>query len=329
MRYKYRGFIPENIAPKGASKIVVHDSEYKYIGSIPLGNLTRPSGEKLYSFGLLSDLHCTGNNSTEGIRLDNAMKYFEEQGCSFCCHCGDMTNIGFWYDSADTEIYIHQFAEYRSVCEKHPTLPMYGICGNHESYNKAITDNLDLLKEYTQITMYYTMTHGNDLFIFLSQPTGSTPMSDDALSWLEDTLEKNKNNRCFVFVHPFVSDNDSGNPYGVYANKIFEWWGDKTDVFTNLLNDHKKVILFHGHSHMHFAMQEDVKNAIYSKTLGFHSVHVPSISWNRMIKDGKSVNVGGCYGYIVDVYENFVTLNGLNFLTNGVVPLGTYRIDTR
>lgn len=328
MRYKYSGFIPENIAPKGAKKIIVYDSSGNRIGNIPLGHLTRPTGTKLYSFGLMSDLHCAGNNSTEGTKLDNAMTYFEEQGCLFCCHSGDMTNIGFWYNADDTEIYLPQMAEYKSVREKHPNLPLYGCCGNHESYNKTITNNLTELEEYTGFTMYYSITQGDDVFIFLSQPTGNTPMSDDALLWLETTLEENKNKRCFMFVHPFVSDSDSGNPYGVYGNKIFDWWGNKTTTFINLLNHYKNTVLFHGHSHMHFDMQEEVENAIYSEVLGFRSVHVPSISWNRMIVDGASVNVGGCYGYLVDVYENYIILNGLDLLTNGVVPLGTYKIDT-
>lgn len=320
--------IEQNFAPTNAKSLSIYKGDTKIcdvdISKMKLQNL----GTKLYSFGLLSDLHCAGNNSIEGTRLDNALTYFEQQGCTFCCHSGDMTNIGFWNNSTDSEIYLPQMAEYKSVCDAHPNLPMYGICGNHESYNKAITNNLTELKTYTGITMNYTMTQGNDVFIFLSQPSGSIPMTDEALAWLETTLEANKNKRCFVFVHPYVDNSDSGNPYGVYGNNVFEAWGTtKKNTFIELLNRYKNTLLFHGHSHMHFDMQREVKNAIYSTTLGFKSLHVPSISWNRMIVDNASVNVGGCYGYLVEVYENHVVFKGYDFLNNDFVPIAQYCIQ--
>ena len=328
MIYQYNGFIHQNVAPNGAKKIGVYNASGKRICEIPLGNLSMPDvGTKLYSYGLLSDLHLSGN-SAEGTRLDNAMTYFEEQGCSFCCHAGDMTNIGFWYNSTDTEIYFNQMAEYKGVREKHPNLPLYGICGNHENYNKSITENLTELKEYTGQDLYYTVTQGNDVFIFVSQPVGNRPMNNEQLQWLYETLEANRNKRCFVFVHPFVADSDSGNPYGVYSNKIFDWWGENTTAFKNLMKHYKNVIVCHGHSHMHFDMQLEIKNAIYSEVLGFRSIHIPSTSWNRKIVNGESVNVGGCYGYLVDVYENYIVLNGLDLSTNQVVPIATYCINT-
>lgn len=328
MGYKYNGFIPQNIAPKGARRIGVYNSKGEKISTIALGSLNRPTGEKLYSFGLLSDLHCAGNNSAEGTRLDNALTYFENQGCSFCCHSGDMTNIGFWYNATDTEMYLEQMAEYKSVREAHPNLPLYGVCGNHDSYNKPITENLTELEAYTGNGLYYTITHGNDVFMFLGQHVSNKPMSEEALQWLYETLEANRNKRSFVFVHPYVDNTDSGNPYGVYGNDLFAAWGTKKTAFINLLKHYKNTILYHGHSHMHPIMQEEVENTNYSHVLGFRSIHVPSISWNRKIIDGESVNVGGCYGYLVDVYENCVVLNGLDLLTNKAVPIAQYCIDT-
>ena len=336
MRYQYNGFIPQNIAPKVAKQIVVHNGKGEKVRTIALGSLNRPTGEKLYSYGLLSDLHCAGNNSAEGTRLDNALTFFENQGCSFCCHSGDMTNIGFWYPPADAPsanidpnvIYLKQMEEYNTVRGKHPNLPLYGVCGNHESYVNPITENLPELKIYTGLDLYYTISHYNDVFIFIGQNKGNRPMSDEALQWLYETLELNRNKRCFVFVHPYVDNADSGNPYGVYGNNFFASWGTKKTAFINLLSHYKNTILFHGHSHMHFSMQEEISNSNYSEVLGFRSIHVPSISWNRKIVDGASVNVGGCYGYIVDVYENCVVLNGLDLLTNEAVPIAQYCIDT-
>jgi hypothetical protein len=79
---------------------------------------------------------------------------------------------------------------------------------------------------------------------------------------------------------------------------------------------------------MHFDMQAEVSNSNYSEVLGFRSIHVPSISWNRKIVNNESVNVGGCYGYLVDVYDDYIVLNGIDFIDNECVPLGTFKIDT-
>ena len=293
MKIGKTAFISENIAPPNAKRLAIFDGSKK-VGVVAISPMQPNNlGTKLYSFGLVSDLHCAGGGSAERTRLDNALTYFESQGCSFCCHSGDMTNVGFWLNSTDTEMYLAQMAEYKSVRDAHPNLPLYGVCGNHESYSKPIEGNVKELQEYTGHGLYYSMTHGNDVFVFAGQNQGSKPMSDEALQWLYETLETNRNKRCFVFVHPYVSSKDSGNPYGVYGNDLFAEWGVKTTAFTNILRHYKNTLLCHGHSHMHFSMQEEVSNSNYSKVLGFRSLHVPSISWNRKIVNGASVNVGG------------------------------------
>ncbi|MBR4023246.1 MAG: hypothetical protein IKI94_11790 [Ruminococcus sp.] len=60
MAYKYTYFIPENIAPSNAKSIGVYDSNGVKVCNIPLGRLTPPTDNKLYSFGLVSDMHLDG-----------------------------------------------------------------------------------------------------------------------------------------------------------------------------------------------------------------------------------------------------------------------------
>ena len=57
MAYKYKHFIPQNIAPSGAKSIGVYNQNSEKICTIPLGRLAPTTKEKLYSFGLLSDIH--------------------------------------------------------------------------------------------------------------------------------------------------------------------------------------------------------------------------------------------------------------------------------
>ena len=328
MAYKYEHFIPQNTAPNGTNKIGVYNAQGKRLLGIMLGGLSPKEETPLYSFGLLSDLHLNitdgGANST---RLDTAMTFFENQGASFCCHTGDMTNIGFYAEGDSVNLYPYQFAEYKRICDLHPNIPMYGVCGNHESYVNPITQSLIELQEYTGHGLYYSINQDNDVFIFIGQPSATVPMSDEALQWLYETLETNRNKRCFIFVHSFLS-NDSGNPFGLYENKTFDWWGVKTTAFKNLLKHYKNTILFHGHSHMDLCMQEQVKNANYSTVFGFRSVHVPSIANGRKVVNGALTSADGNDGYLVDVFTNRVVLRGRDFVNNKWLPIATYKIDT-
>lgn len=330
MAYKYTHFIPQNTAPHGAKSIGAYDQNGQKVCTIPLGRMTPVTKEKLYSFGLLSDIHLykkgeawvTWNPDT---KFNNALTYCESQNCVFCAHCGDITQTGL-YDEGDTvNLQPAQFEVYKEICDKH-TIPVYGICGNHESYVVPITNNLAELKTYTGTDLYYTFTNGNDVFIFLGQPYNVCPMSDEAFQWLCETLEKNRNKRCFIFVHPHIS---SGNPVGAYKkNPLFKNW-KHFSVFKNLLSHYKNTILFHGHTHVKFECQEQDKESTYSTADGFNSIHVPSLGTPRDVVNGELVNrENESQGYIVDVYDDCVVLNGMNFINNECCPLGVFKIDT-
>ena len=172
-------------------------------------------------------------------------------------------------------------------------------------------------------------------------------MADEHLQWLIDRLAEFKNNRCFVFVHSFIDENwkdgeteedkikDSGNPCNARNNSVFGYWEDyypaKLASFTNALKEHPNVVLFHGHSHMKLESQEFSEIANYSFSNGYHSVHVPSSSDPRTllsINGNWEADRNGSQGYIVDVYDNYIVLNGMDFTTEKPVPIGVYKINT-
>ena len=199
MRYVYSHLIPENVAPQGATRIVTMETEkgedgkktpVKEVSSIPysrFGGLTRPTGEPLYSFGLVSDCHTyltlTGaqGNWKGNTKLDNALAFFEnfeKMGCKFVIGCGDFTQVGFyrknegkeditlddgrvmspgavWYDESN-------MVEYNRIIAKH-SIPVFEIFGNHESMYKPITNDLARAKELTGIpATAYTVSSDED-----------------------------------------------------------------------------------------------------------------------------------------------------------------------
>lgn len=342
MNYQYPHFIKENIAPSGARRILVCAEDGREITGIPLGGLTPPRGQPLYSFGLVSDIHLYDKEHSwvtwdPNTKFDNALSYFEEQGCAMCIVCGDLTQTGFYVkddDSDETEV-PHldegQMAKYQEVCAMHQ-IPVYELAGNHECYHEQpITQNLDKWETYTgKRELSYALTQGDDLFILLGQPRDRSVMSDEDFQWFEQTLESNRDKRCFVFVHSYLEE-DSGDPGDHRENSIFdgEKWGEaKTAAFVELLRRYPNVILFHGHSHMKFECQAQDKAANYTEKNGFKSVHIPSLGRPRSIAGTQTPYADGeAQGYIVDVYEDFIVLCGMDLIHNLPVSLGMYKIQ--
>lgn len=332
--YKYTHFIQQNTAPKGATKIGVYDSAGKQVCTIPLGPLSRPAGEPLYSFGLVSDMHLYPVAAVAWhpeTKFDGALAFFESMGCAFCAHCGDFTQTGVYLEGNTTTPDLRQFAKYKEICDAHG-IPVYGICGNHESIlGVPITNNLAELKQYTGTDLYYTVERGTDLFVFIGQPTYNKVMGDDALAWLQTTLADNADKRCFVFIHSYIEE-DSGDAVDYRENSIFDDWGaTKTNAFMEVMRQFPNVVLFHGHSHMKFECQQYDANANYTERNGFKSVHVPSVGKPRDLdlKTGATPeDNNGSQGYIVDVYDDCIMLRGWDFVGNKPVPLGTYKIPT-
>ena len=146
------------------------------------------------------------------------------------------------------------------------------------------------------------------------------------LQWLYENLEANRNKRCFVFFHVFPWG-DCGNAGGYYTSDIFT--GTQGSVFQSLMQHYKNVVLFHGHSHLRFDLQEIDDKANYSEAMGYKSVHIPSLAVPRDVIDETLTNVfSESEGYVVDVYENGIHLRGRDFVKGEFLPIASYWLDT-
>lgn len=333
MPYVYRHFIPQNIAPKSATSVVVYDENGKKVCSISLGTLAPKQETKLYSFGLISDTHLcpeAANGATVAARLETALFWFEQQGAAFVTHCGDITNVGF--ENPKGTYSPAQFAQYQQIRNNHPNLPIYAAAGNHESYNANVINYEEEYKTYTGHDIRFTVEYQNDIFIFLGQPTATTLYVDGSvlpvpeLAWLETQLNNNKDKRCFVFIHPYMTG-DSGDTLGMNPNDLLPV-GYVSNTIKNALINHGKAILFHGHSHFMPAMQELDKLTNYTDKNGFPSVHVSSLGWAAYIENGEYVkDPAEGIGYLVDVYKDCIVINGRDFARNQPTPHGTLKIN--
>lgn len=314
---KFEKFISQNVAPYDVTKIGVYDSSGKRLGGFGLQNLRLPRlGEKLYSFGALSDIHITYGTATTD--LQKALTFLNDNvDVDFNCVCGDLTQNGLE----------EEFEQYKAVVDAYSAdTPIYAIAGNHEYY---ATVSKDFLETYTGKPLYYTFEHENDVFIMCGCYTWANDgiFTTEYLQWLYETLEANRNKRCFIFEHVFPWGG-SGNPLDVYPFDMFS--GMKSSVFIELLKHYKNTILFHGHSHTKFYLQEFDDDANYTEALGYRSVHIPSLSVPRDIVGEEYSNIyADSEGYVVDVYKNHVVLRGRDFKNDTYLPIAQYCLDTK
>lgn len=314
---KYTSFIPENVAVTGARRIGIYNARGNRVGHIPLGTLVPPTAQaKLYSFAALADVHMQYETAPGDFK--KALEYISASDITFTCICGDLTTNG-----TATEL-----TEYKNHVDAYAGgVPVYAIAGNHEGYNSGI---LSILQTYTGKPLYYSFSHGDDVFIMVGvkSNTYGSLFADGELTWLRDTLEANRNKRCFVFQHVFPLGG-CGNALGLYTNGI--WGGSEAAEFEAILRMYPNVIFFHGHSHLRFELQEDDAEANYDHHFGCHSVHIPSLASPR---EGNSSNTGwvnvfaDSEGYIVDVYENGIHLRGRDFVKGEFLPIASYWLDT-
>jgi predicted phosphodiesterase len=313
---QFNNFIPENVATLNARRIGIYNAKGNRVGFIPLGNLGNPaSGSKQYSFGALSDVHIVYSTAADDFK--KALTYLNDsEDVAFTCICGDLTNEG-------TE---SELAQYKAIVDSHsPDTPVYAMAGNHEMYATVCKDYLEA---YTGKPLYYSFEHGNDVFIMCGCYSWANDgiFTAEYLQWLYETLEANRNKRCFIFEHvmPF---GDSGNPGGYYSFDMFA--GTKGSVFQSLLKHYKNTVFFHGHSHTKFDLQEVDEKANYSEALGYRSVHIPSLAVPRDIVGSALSNIyADSEGYVVDVYENGIHLRGRDFVREKFLPIASYWLDT-
>lgn len=317
---KYYDFIPENIAPVGTRRIGIYDSKGNRVGQIPLGSLTPPNpAKKLYSFGALSDIHLPMPTGEEDFR--RAMAYLVgTEKVDFITICGDLT-----YNGTNSELanYMTKVNTYRG------TTPVYAITGNHENYPNGVAEG-DIegrIATYTGYPLYYSFTHGNDVYIMVGCRSNSAAdlFTTAELQWLYETLEANRNKRCFVFEHVFPWDG-SGDVLDAYGTDLLS--GTCGAVFLSLMRHYENVLWFHGHSHVKFDGQIYGDMANIDTLYGMYSIHIPSLCYPAEGDADRGYLYAESEGYVVDVYPDGIHLRGRDFVKGEFLPIASYWLDT-
>lgn len=318
-------FISTNIIPKGATKILaIKDNEIKAEYMIPSNKLNADT--KLYSIGLLSDIHIdvTDDQSNSVSDFQNALSRFKNENVIAICCTGDTVVDG-------TQAEVEKFIEVKNST----TIPMYIARGNHDCRSYSLA-NWNLVEPNG---VYFEKEIGGDIYLFMglnAENYTDNIFTTAQLNWLEERLEYYKNRRVFLFEHVFVEP--TGNINNLYPySSIGNVEGQPGKIFRNLMTKYRNVILFTGHSHLEFILQRLGDNANCSERTSIlcHRVHIPSCAKPRAndtsTEDTSAntyTNYGSSEGYVMDVYQDYIILKGINFVDNKYLPLAQYRINT-
>ena len=357
MATNFTDLIKNNVAPYSASKIGVYGSDGSRVGEIPLGAFKPNYGERLYRFGLLSDVHNEDSQSTENAQdfINALTELNNKESIEFICITGDLTQYSHSTGNIATEMTLYQNNLNAAGVNK----PVYVTTGNHDCpgstdvdyttfYQKAglsdIAPSSGATASY-EVTKTHTTSGGTtvtDHFLFLTMRryefTSSTYYDAD-ITWLGNKLEAYKNDRCFVFTHMFFPDY-AGNLNRIYPSG--NWLsGAQLTSLKNLIDSYPRTYWFSGHSHWKWYLQKYQDKAnIYptsnsGRTTGW-AVHIPSCA-SPIDSDGSSrVSMPlQSEGGVVDVYEDYVDIRGIEFKGPGdsnynmkYIPVAQYRLYT-
>ena len=357
MATNFTDLIKNNVAPYSASKIGVYGSDGSRVGEIPLGAFKPNYGERLYRFGLLSDVHNEDSQTTENAQdfINALTELNNKESIEFICITGDLTQYSHSTGNIATEMTLYQNNLNAAGVNK----PVYVTTGNHDCpgstdvdyttfYQKAglsdIAPSSGATASY-EVTKTHTTSGGvtvTDHFLFLTMRRyefTSNTYYDADITWLGNKLEAYKNDRCFVFTHMFFPDY-AGNLNRIYPSG--NWLsGPQLTSLKNLIDSYPRSYWFSGHSHWKWYLQKYQDKAnIYptsnsGRTTGW-AVHIPSCA-SPIDSDGSSrVSMPlQSEGGVVDVYEDYVDIRGIEFKGPGdsnynmkYIPVAQYRLYT-
>ena len=341
----YNSFIKYNVAPYSANAIGIFNSNDELIDKITINNFKPSYTNRLFRFGILSDVHNNNadSQSNEDIAdLTNALSVLNSiESVNMTCICGDITQGGR----------PAQFAVYRdTVSTNSPNTPVYTTTGNHDCPSSGGLLDTDW-EPYTgnkkTFEIIKQIGDKNVPFLFLgmnlySLGDSGTPYLDSDLDWLEEKLEEYRNERVFVITHLFFPTK-AGNFKSIYPSN--NWLGGAQLERLQAMNErYLNSVWFSGHSHWKWYLQkyEDKANIYRSyddngnPTCGW-CIHIPSCA-SPIDSNGVSSRVSKpleSEGGIVDVYDDYIVLRGVVFkkesdttYTNKYEPIAQYKLDT-
>lgn len=309
------------------------------------------------SFGAVSDVHMNYEAHDRGAyqKWANALEFFAESGMEYIIVSGDMT--GDDGGGEDLEADYQKYVEIINA-SSFPLENVYESLGNHGN----TPAKLALFTKYTsgegevhpyEGSPYFSVllkgkNGGRDnLFLFMRQELsapGESASKDNfskaQIDWLEGMLKQYAETETNIFIiehSPFLEIGPGDKfPRGYTAMVSFKAAFTQNMRLKGLLETYKNVVVMSGHTHLSL-----YDNYNYSNEDGTFAnmVHIGSTSQPCAYGAGSAfvrssdgrytvTPTYGSEGYLVRVYEEYITYTGYNLSTGKIIPAGCLIIPT-
>lgn len=317
--------------------------------------------KKLYSFGVVSDIHLqdtsTGKADPTNSQSDyqRALNYYQTNGIDLVCIPGDILANNRPANGSDPVTdsereFINELTLFRNF-NNNFSGEVHACTGNHDAtplaYNNApngldhvVTTYGNGTKKGAQVweeivgkPLNYSFERNGDVFIFLSMYYWNYVnfCRGTDIDWLKGQLEANKNKRVFLFCHMPLPNTFDG-PTSSYALTVLPLGqgGISRRFQDEIALKYPNVIWFNGHSHYRLQYESDYENPnVYQSGESMTMVHCPSLAMPRKKNDdGSYTNMNAeSEGYVVDVYENYIVLKGIDFAKGTTISVANYIVS--
>lgn len=335
--------IKNNIAHKKAGQIGVYDAETNNkLGIINLNNLQNSTKNPNYLIGIISDAIPNNDISSDNENniqtcVINALKFFKEKKVDFTLGLGN--NGAIYHLDLKNKYY---------PCRGNIDKKLFSL----KEWNDSINNNEVHFYDINKNGSYYFKIQ-NYVFIILSSEYNENGKYEyELIKWLHTLLDKYRNNTVFVALQePFY--HKAGNVYGVgikrsYIANLIDYKNDYNSfaLLNQLNNYYLNSIWLNGFTRFPFEMQKLTKYCNISFYDNLHeiksayNIHIPSCSCSKdmSINNDNEVtlldNWNTSQGYLMELYDDCIILNGIKFKENGYFinkyfPLVTYQIKLK
>ena len=270
----------------------------------------------VFNFQVFSDVHSDVDekswNSHFKTALIDVMRLSGNSSAIFLT--GDVTNFG---SQTCYNLLNKTLGEY--IPSEGPDV--YIALGNHE-YQYYESKGYEVAKDYFfemtgNESIYYSVEINGYKFIILGSESLNKAgyMSEEQYAWFENEMKNvDKNKPTFIFMHQPMANTVSGMSSGLEA-------GGYANVATKLralLKNHPNAYVFTGHTHITY---ETEKTAVFGKGEDANFVNDGAIAY---LNDENYNEIIGSMGLFVEVYEDYVMINGRNFYTGEWVAEGMF-----
>ena len=273
-------------------------------------------GKKMYSFGVLSDIHVPVEDRGGPSDFKRAIKGLQNLGVEFVGMTGD---IGLNSETSELQAY-------KEIIDANATVPFYSCTGNHDA-----THTDEVWEEYVGHPRNFEIVKNGDVFLFMSLTNENTNANVDTpyaenLDWLQERLVRYEGARIFVFMHFPITDYaglTKDQYYGFTENST-----EDDELMETLLNT-ENVVVFSGHTHYKFECEADDydMNVFNMPSKDVSLVHVPSCAYPRNSERKEEADLS--QGYVVDVYENGVVLRGVDLVSGKYMSEYVYELTNK